>query len=1336
MKKRTNLVIIALIIAITVVFVYPAVSKKAKADALISTHQATKIYQDLNIPYNGANKKSDYENITPKITVLTHGYGGNPANFSNTGGGFAPNDASIINKIISQTEVNGGVNIYYAEYEYHEITEITTRTFYKLSYNKYNYNPTDKIEMIDDVSKHIILIYEASKPVEGHKVVYDEFHELLDDVSLQYKALTGFLPIYNLIGHSRGGVINLMYATEHPYNVDKVISMGTPYRGSRLGSIDQILVFAGMLENTDVSKPQGMKDILSETDPSDPQEAALTTSATEVRDAWNAVYSQGIRANVIAIGSMVDLSFVSKILTDPTVSGFISADISKVLQKVIQFADTVPGLVEFAVNFVSGLASVLNFFGVNTISDLIGVENSWTEVDINIYRNILQLVKNVNGNLLIADDLFIDTDSQLGYGFVDGVTYSGFSRYIKVMSASDVTSNRSVNNVPVGHNLETMNADIVNFIGNSLLYGYSSNNVEPIEDDEELQIPYSYDSNVSFDETDDWINYKLYKYQPDYDGNRKISLTNAQVQIYKYNESGLIEKDSFANLLNYYMERGKTYYLKVKPLNTNAEIIITPSNVITASTTIQYSGSAAFTLKAQSSGFYAIQIPKNITVSSNGKTLLKHAFPSDNYMYVAYFNAQEKVSVYLRGGSSGTIPISFTRVDDISGVLVESEKLASSDSQIRAYTITNNTNTDKTYTVFAYYNATTPASSFSAYNQYGALTLTNTSAVNYNVYRFTIQPMQTICAVFGQGGTEFKVSLSDAIYEWIVDGELISGDNAFIPQTVVSVQLREIINSEVSNANCPITVSNNLLTGDRLNLRDCSVGDEVYLYYTSNAEVSLKIYIMPLYINFVIENNDAGVRIRPVFSDKNNLSVDINFEVNMLCDNKPITINSRIRNYYDVPEASSASVQNIVISGGSYVIRFSDGNQSTSQSFIYRTVINTHFYNGDGRDGDPYGIACARHLRNIRYAYQNDFKLLNDINLGTSIWTPIPEIHGCFDGNNFSISNLNIRTNDNIEYYGFISNNYGTIKNVTFTNVSIQIAGSDYVYCGTVCGRNNENSEIINCTVNTSKAISISSTYFILGGGLVGLNRGIIERCKAIIGTFSTTANSSRIGGLIGWNSGGEVTRSLSKGNIESRASENSSNINVGGLIGYCEKLNKYNEEKLSNIKNCYSKCNVWAEATGASSSVLVGGLIGYLFQSKVQFCYATGNVTGRNKTGSVKAGGFAASIYNCTGDGYVVDVFTFGDVYARGNYSGAERDYSFFGRFCGSESNNSFLNIYYFEDSRLKDGLHGTNIQWDTDWYTGKSEEELKSIAFQQMQLYLDSSVWIFTEGQFPELR
>lgn len=1120
-----------------------------------------------------------------------------------------------------------------------------------------------------------------------------------------------------------------MYATEHPYNVDKVISMGTPYRGSRLGSIDQILVFAGMLKNADEPKTQGMKDILSETDPSDPQEAALTTSATEVRDAWNAVYSQGIRANVIAIGSVVDLSFVSKILTDPTVSGFISADISKVLQKVIQFADTVPGLVEFAVNFVSGLASVLNFFGVNTISDLVGVENSWTEVDINIYRNILQLVKNVNGNLLIADDLFIDTDSQLGYGFVDGVTYSGFSRYIKIMSASDVTSNRSVNNVPVGHNLETMNADIVNFIGNSLLYGYSSNNVEPIEDDEELQIPYSYDSNVSFDETDDWINYKLYKYQPDYDGNRTITLTNAQVQIYKYNESGLIEKDSSANLLNYYIERGKTYYLKVKPLNTNAKIIITPSNEITASTTIQYSGSAAFTLKAQSSGFYAIQIPQNITVSSNGKTLLKHAFPSDNYMYVAYFNAQEKVSVYLRGGSSGTIPISFTRVEDISGVLVESEKLASSDSQIRAYTITNNTNTDKTYTVFAYYNATTPASSFSAYNQYGALTLTNTSAANYNVYRFTIQPMQTICAVFGQGGTEFKVSLSDAIYEWIVDGELISGDNAFVPQTVVSVQLREIINGEVSNANCPITVSNNLLTGDRLNLRDCSVGDEVYLYYTFNAEVSLKIYIMPLYINFVIENNDAGVRIRPMFFSKGNVAITVDFIV-YISGLNAITIDSRNSRYYDVPEVNYEYAQNIVISGGSYVIRFSDGNQSTSQSCFLRTVINTHFYSGDGNSSKPYGIACARHLRNIKFANRSEFKLLNDINLGTSIWTPIPKFYGQFDGRNFNISNLNIRTDDNIEHYGFIGDNYGTVKNITFNNVIIRFASSGTISCGTVCGMMYENSKLINCTVNINEIISINAAKVNLGGLVGWINDGTIEKSKAIINNFTITNNSnlSAIGGLVGVSLGGNVMQSFSKGDIEARSSASSAWIIAGGLIGYCNNL--------SDVKNCYSRGNVWVEVTGTSSILQLGGLIGYLYSSKVQFCYATGNVTGRNKTGRVVAGGFAGEIFNCTGDGYVVDVFTFGDVYARGNYSGAERDYSFFGRFCGSENNNSFLNIYYFEDSRLKDGLHGTNIQWDTDWYTGKSEEELKSIAFQQMQLYLDSSVWIFTEGQFPELR
>ena len=41
------------------------------------------------------------------------------------------------------------------------------------------------------------------------------------------------MPKINLIGHSRGGIINLLYALTHPQVVSNLISVGTPYGGTR-----------------------------------------------------------------------------------------------------------------------------------------------------------------------------------------------------------------------------------------------------------------------------------------------------------------------------------------------------------------------------------------------------------------------------------------------------------------------------------------------------------------------------------------------------------------------------------------------------------------------------------------------------------------------------------------------------------------------------------------------------------------------------------------------------------------------------------------------------------------------------------------------------------------------------------------------------------------------------------------------------------------------------------------------------------------------------------------------------------------------------------------------
>lgn len=1336
MKKYISFAIIALLLTFVVAYIFPTFNVNAETEInTISLHESTIIYRDNEIPFSNAAKKSEYENKTPTITVLTHGYDGSPIHFSNVSGVFAPNTASIINEIIEKTEINGGVNIYYAK-------QTSPKQLYKLSSS--NYTRVDKeIDLIDDASKHIILLYEASNPTAGHKAVYDEFDNLLDTISLQYKALTGYLPIYNLIGHSRGGVINLMYATHHPYNVDKVISMGTPYRGSRLGMIDKILVLSKMLSTEGAIKPQGMVDILSETDPEDETAAVATTSATEIRNDWNAVYSQGVRASIISIGTMTDLSYVSKLLTEPEVSSYIKDEsIIKILQKVINCANQVPGLVNFVFNFVDEIASIAQAFGLNTIADMGFEENSWTNVEIETYRKILQLVKLVNGELVIADDLFIDTDSQLGLGFADGISYTGFQRHIKILTDTDLTENKSYYNAPaIGHNVETMNADIVSFIGNSLTFGYSTNNVTTITDDEEKTISYNPpDTNLSYNETTEWIDFQLLKYTSNYNGNRQFILTNAQAEIYKYDTAGYLTQDTTANLSNYLIEAGDIYYIKVKPLNSSAKIKIVPTETILGTSSLSYNGNKAIQVKATNAGYYSIQIPAAINVTSN-KQLFKHQFPSSNYCYIKYFSAQECISLYLSGGTTSTISISLTLVSNLENALSNESKLESS-SNIRAFYLTNASSTTKEYTIFTFYNETVQAASFAVFSENGEITSTNTSGTNFNMYKFSVLSNQTVCLVFGQNGTEFLFGENIETHEWIINNSPVTDSEIYLPQENVTVSLNKYIDGVLIETNCSITESHNLFVGNTLNLVNCSVGSEIVLHKTTDASEVLKIYIMPMFADFYAVNNDDGVRIYPRLKDRVATDIPIeNIIMKVLIDGSIYELSSS--GLLIVESTATNSIRDINIQGVSYQIPLNTPapKLSDEQQFSCSLSVNTHFNGGTGTLALPYQIKYKRHLKNIKYNPSASYYLLNDIDLNNEIWEPLPSFYGTFDGNNYKIKNLKFSSTNvftsNLTYLGFFQKNYGTIQDIQFSGVQVELILHNVVHFGVVSGLCAQNAQIINCDVTSETIMGIQTdSYNLSAGVIVGYSQGgYVERCGASFYILRTSSSSySNVGGVVGANTTGDVIRCYSEGRIEVYSTGDDVNLDVGGLIGRCAYSDIYGS--FGYVLNCYSTCDVYVETVGITSYVYIGGLIGVLKEARVRYCYATGEVLGKNHTGYVVAGGFAGLIENCTNQGYVKNCFTFGDVYARGNYSGAERRYSFFGRLCGDESNNSFLNIYYNSGSGFKEGLTGTEITWNTSWYVGKTEAQLKTVSFQTGELGLSSTYWNFTEGQFPTLK
>ncbi len=98
--------------------------------------------------------------------------------------------------------------------------------------------PDDDAAGIIDIGKHIVLIYngfnDALEPFTNEEV-YAPFEIALDTVLANLSEVLGGTPQVNLVGHSRGGLVNLLYALDHPRVVRNLISIGTPYWGSTWG---------------------------------------------------------------------------------------------------------------------------------------------------------------------------------------------------------------------------------------------------------------------------------------------------------------------------------------------------------------------------------------------------------------------------------------------------------------------------------------------------------------------------------------------------------------------------------------------------------------------------------------------------------------------------------------------------------------------------------------------------------------------------------------------------------------------------------------------------------------------------------------------------------------------------------------------------------------------------------------------------------------------------------------------------------------------------------------------------------------------------------------------
>lgn len=267
------------------------------------------------------------------------------------------------------------------------------------------------------------------------------------------------------------------------------------------------------------------------------------------------------------------------------------------------------------------------------------------------------------------------------------------------------------------------------------------------------------------------------------------------------------------------------------------------------------------------------------------------------------------------------------------------------------------------------------------------------------------------------------------------------------------------------------------------------------------------------------------------------------------------------------------------------------------------------FSGGSGTAGDPYLIGTEAQLNSIGHnprLMDRHFRLISNLDLNGLKYYMIANrpyvFSGTFDGDNHTISNIEISSEVFSSRLGFIGYLYGTeaqIKNLTLYEPNLVAPLSWYI--GSLTGVN-ENGTITNC-----HSVNANVAGWMVVGGLVGINYwySTISGCSV---TGDVSENDfmspifSGVGGLVGENSfWSEIENSFAKCNVSGQEC-------LGGLVG----INLI----ACILTNCYS------QGTVTGTVELIGGLIGRnRAGTETNYCYSSSVVTGPAGTNAV--GGF-----------------------------------------------------------------------------------------------------------------
>ena len=287
------------------------------------------------------------------------------------------------------------------------------------------------------------------------------------------------------------------------------------------------------------------------------------------------------------------------------------------------------------------------------------------------------------------------------------------------------------------------------------------------------------------------------------------------------------------------------------------------------------------------------------------------------------------------------------------------------------------------------------------------------------------------------------------------------------------------------------------------------------------------------------------------------------------------------------------------------------GNFDGNGKFIYNLSVDAT----DGNAGFFGGIAAGGKVHDVKFSGADVTSRGSGSYVGVVAGTSLGIIEDCsvrssevnghyagsVTGNNSVQVNrcnaLDMKVTADYSAGGIAGANYGKVEYCTLSGSSTITASGNSSRAGGIIGSSSKEGNVetsgrlLKCAVDGA---TISGAW---AGGIAGENSfGIVAQCvvnRSVV-THDTSAKSARLGGVVGYNTRGDVVASYSANSEIGR--EGLSSETMGGIVGY-------NNNSAANVYGCYSThVSLLGSVSGSESGT--GCIAGYT-NGHVTSCYA-----------------------------------------------------------------------------------------------------------------------------------